>query len=144
VTSDPREGTVDLPERPLHTRPGLVLLVGVGGAAGTAVRATVAALVPADGWPWATWAVNVTGAFLLGLLLDVLARTGPDDGRRRAARLLLGTGFLGGYTTFSTASTETVRLLEARRYAAAAATSVAMLVLSVGACAAGLALARTA
>jgi CrcB protein len=56
----------------------------------------------------------------------------------------LGTGFLGGYTTFSTASAETVRLLQHRRYVAAAVTSVAMLVLSVGACAAGMVLARTA
>jgi fluoride exporter len=99
------------PERPLHTRPGLVLLVGLGGAAGTAVRAAVTALLRVgDDWPWATWAVNVSGAFLLGLLLERLARTGPDDGRRRAGRLLLGTGFLGGYTTYSTFALDTVTL----------------------------------
>jgi len=55
---------------------------------------------------------------------------------------VLGTGFRGGYTTFSTASTETVRLLHARRYLAAALTSAGMLVLSVAARAGGLALTR--
>jgi CrcB protein len=131
---------VALPERPLHARPGLVLLVGAGGAAGTAVRATVAALVPADGWPWATWAVNVTGAFLLGLLLDVLARTGPDDGRRRAARLLLGTGFLGGYTTYSTLALDTVTLTGSGHPGVALGYAASTLVAGLVAAAAGIAL----
>jgi fluoride exporter len=97
--------------RPLHRRPRPVALVALGGAVGTAVRALAADLLPAaGGWPWATWAVNVTGALLLGVLLEHLARTGPDDGRLRDVRLLLGTGALGGYTTYSTLALETVGL----------------------------------
>jgi CrcB protein len=113
------------------------LLIALAGGLGAASRLVVDGLVRhrvASTFPWATIFINVTGSFLLGLLV------GADVGDRWLD--VLGTGFLGGYTTFSTASTETVRLLQARRYVAAAATSVAMLVLSVGACAAGLALAR--
>jgi fluoride exporter len=105
--------------RPLHRQPRLVLLVALGGALGTALRAAVPAAVPAalpastGDWPWATWTVNLSGAFLLGLLLERLARTGPDDGRRRDVRLLAGTGFLGGFTTYSTLALETVTLATA-------------------------------
>jgi CrcB protein len=142
VTSDPPPPEdPDAPvERPLHARPGLILLVGAGGAIGTAIRATVAALAPADAWPWTTWAVNVTGAFLLGLLLDVLARTGPDDGRRRAARLVLGTGLLGGYTTYSTLALDAVMLTGSGHAVVALAYAVSTLLTGLVAAAAGIAL----
>lgn len=97
--------------RPLHLRPRAVAVVALGGAAGTALRAAAGALGgPEGGWPWATWVVNVVGAFGLGLLLEHLARTGPDDGRRRDVRLGLGTGLLGGFTTYSTLALDTVAL----------------------------------
>ncbi|WNB85824.1 CrcB family protein [Cellulomonas sp. ATA003] len=139
------------PERPLHTRPRAIALVAVGGALGTAVRVGVAA--PAGGWdgaPWATWAVNVSGAFVLGVLLERLVRSGPDDGRRRDVRLLAGTGFLGGYTTYSTLALDTVTLVgtNAGVGAGTAALGTALLyagsslVLGVVAAAAGLAVGR--
>lgn len=70
----------------------------------------LAAAVPVGQWPWMTMAINVTGAFVLGVLLESLRLRGPDTGRRRFVRLLLGTGFLGGYTTYSTYALETVTL----------------------------------
>lgn len=87
-------------------------VVFVGGALGTAIRAALEAAMPAQpgGWPWTTFAINVSGSFLLGLLLETLSRRGPDAGLRRYLRLGLGTGVMGGYTTYSTFAVETVRL----------------------------------
>ena len=88
-------------------------VVLAGGAVGTAVRAALESAFPAEpgGWPWATFSINLTGSFLLGLLLETLSRRGPDAGLRRYLRLGLGTGVMGGYTTYSTFAVETVRLL---------------------------------
>lgn len=88
-------------------------VVLVGGAFGTAVRAALESAFPAQpgGWPWTTFAINVSGSFLLGLLLETLSRRGPDAGLRRYLRLGVGTGVMGGYTTYSTFAVETVRLL---------------------------------
>jgi len=106
--------------RPAAPPPMHVLVVFVGGAAGTAVRALVGAVVPTvDRVPVATIAINVIGAFALGALLALLARRGPDGGRRRTVRLLLGTGVLGGFTTFSSLATDTAGLLDAHRTGAA-------------------------
>ena len=88
-------------------------VVLVGGAFGTAVRAALESAFPAQpgAWPWTTFAINVSGSFLLGLLLETLSRRGPDAGLRRYLRLGVGTGVMGGYTTYSTFAVETVRLL---------------------------------
>lgn len=87
-----------------------VALVGIGGAAGTLTRYALGRLasVAAGTFPTTTFAINVTGAFVLGLLLGTLARTRPSD---RVWRPLLGVGFLGGYTTFSTFALETTQLV---------------------------------
>jgi CrcB protein len=136
--------TLPADDRPLHRRPRLVALVALGGAAGTAARALVAALLATagagpSGWPWATVTVNLSGAFLLGMLLEHLARTGPDDGRLRDVRLLVGTGLLGGYTTYSTLALDTVRLATAGSPGTAVASALVTLVLGVVAAAAGMA-----
>lgn len=94
------------PPRATHRRWSFIALVALGGALGTAARESVSLALPAAdvgsvGALLPTFLVNVTGAFALGLLLEALLRLGPDDGRRQSLRLLVGTGFLGGYTTYS-------------------------------------------
>ncbi len=87
-------------------------LIVIGGMAGTAVRATLEAWFPAavGQWPWATFWINISGSLLLGVLLETLAAF-DDAGWRRSVRLGVGTGFFGGYTTYSSFSVETVALL---------------------------------
>jgi CrcB protein len=77
-----------------------------GGAIGTLARAGLADALPhrTGQWPWATFIVNLAGAFILGWLLTRLAeRTAPT----RLWRLFAGTGFCGALTTFSTFQIET-------------------------------------
>lgn len=106
-------------ERPVHFRPSMILLVFVGGTVGTGTREALSLLFPPmNDIPVAIFAVNIVGAFLLGLLLDALARRGPDLGTRRALRLLLGTGFMGGFTTYSALATDTAVLIATGRPAA--------------------------
>ena len=102
--------------RPLHLHPGFLLLVVAGGIAGTLARYGLGSVLPAPGgWPLPTLVINLAGAFLLGLLLEALIRRGPDAGRLRVMRLLLGTGFMGAFTTYSTLALESNGLLAAGR-----------------------------
>ncbi|NTV24968.1 MAG: fluoride efflux transporter CrcB [Chlorobiaceae bacterium] len=86
-----------------------VLLVGAGGFVGSVFRYLVALAVPftAGGFPYATLSVNLFGSFLIGFISELaLSSTiiSPET------RLLLTTGFCGGFTTFSTAMYETMGL----------------------------------
>ena len=83
--------------------------------------------------PWGTAAINVGGSFLLGA---VTALAPVKDSR---SRLLLGTGFCGGFTTFSTFSVEAMTLINAGQFGRAGAYMLASNALSVGAAGAGLA-----
>lgn len=99
------------PARPAHLRFRFLALVALGGTVGTALRELLTLLIPSVGvLPLATFLINVVGAFVLGLLLEVLARRGPDEGRRRVVRLLVGTGVLGGFTTYSALAATTAQL----------------------------------
>ncbi len=124
--------------------PGTLAAVFAGGTVGTGVRAAIEAAfgAPAGTWPWATFAINVSGAFLLGALLEGLARLGPDTGRRRLLRLGLGTGVLGGYTTYSTFAVETLGLLQVGAWLGGIGYALGSVVLGFVAALAGVRLAR--
>ena len=118
----------------------IVLLLSVAGALGALTRLAVDGAVRTrhGGWPYGTLLVNVSGSFLLGALTGlVLFRGAPGE-----LRTVLGTGFCGGYTTFSTASVDTVRLLQDHRGGAAAANALGTLSLTLLAGALGLLAAR--
>ncbi|MBC7768787.1 MAG: CrcB family protein [Phycisphaerales bacterium] len=115
-----------------------VLLVAFGGAAGAVARFGVgegAARLLGLGFPWGTLIVNVLGGLAMGMLA---ARVGPEQ---ETLRLALGVGFLGGFTTFSAFSLETVRLMQ-HQPGLAMAYVLASVALCVGACWAGLGLGR--
>lgn len=89
-----------------------IVLVGLGGAIGSILRYLSSVLVDRycqSLFPWATWIINIAGCFIIGLLLGFLERqqlASPD------VRLLIVTGFCGGYTTFSTFAAENFNLLQ--------------------------------
>ena len=85
-----------------------------GGFIGAVARAGVTEWLPHDqgAWPWSTFAVNVAGAFLLGYLVTRLQERLPLSSYRRP---LLGTGFCGALTTFSTMQVELLAMLDAGR-----------------------------
>lgn len=100
--------------RPAYLRVGPLAAVAAGGMAGTTARYLLGELLPpVAGWPVATLTANLVGSFLLGLLLEALLSLGPETRRIRTVRLALGTGVLGGFTTFSSLALELERLLAA-------------------------------
>lgn len=107
LPSDPDAST-----RPLHLRPSALAWVFAGGVVGTGLRYAVEEVLPHDaaGWPTATFLINLVGAFVLGGLLEGLARLGDDSGWRQRARLCAGTGGCGAFTTYSTLALEAVLL----------------------------------
>lgn len=98
-------------ERPPHLRWSAIALVVVGGMAGSAARAGLALVIPPVAQvPLAIAIVNLVGAFVLGCLYAALAHRGHDDASAVQLRLLLGTGFCGGFTTYSALASDTVVL----------------------------------
>lgn len=91
------------------------------------------------GFPWGTMAVNIAGSLAMGLLIAWLARRSSGDSE---LRLLLATGFLGGFTTFSAFSLDAVTLYERGALTAAAAYVIASVTVSILALFGGLWLAR--
>ena len=118
------------------------LLVAVGGAIGASARHGVSLLALrtlGPGWPWGTFAANLIGSFLMGCLIGWLAFK-VDGGRDM--RLLLGTGILGGFTTFSAFSLETFQMIERKAHLQAASYALGSIVAGVLCLLVGLALAR--
>ncbi|AMT71083.1 chromosome condensation protein CrcB [Mycobacteroides immunogenum] len=116
-----------------------VLVVVLAGALGAVLRFVVDSAVKqrwTHRFPWTTLFINLTGSAFIGLLAGLVMF------HHSAPQLLtvLGTGFCGGYTTFSTASVESVRLVEQRQWSLALYNTFGTLLGTVGACAAGLAL----
>jgi CrcB protein len=113
-----------------------LLAIFAGGCAGAVARALLGEALPHDPgtWPWATFAVNVAGAFLLGWLATRLQERLPPSPYRRP---LLGTGFCRALTTFSTFQVELLGMLDADR--AGLATAYAAASLGAGGVAVGLA-----
>lgn len=87
----------------------------IGGAAGALLRVELARLFPgADAhWPWAIFAINIGGAFVLGYLVTRLQERLPLSTYRRP---LVGTGFCGAFTTFSTMQLELLKMIDHARY----------------------------
>lgn len=114
-------------------------LVAVAGAIGAPARYLLDSLVTArtDGsFPLGTMVINVSGSFVLGLITGLAMYHGLD----RQVKEVVGTGFVGAYTTFSTFGFETIGLMEQRR-GRAALTNVAVSLVAGGlAAAAGIAL----
>jgi CrcB protein len=125
--------------RPLHLRPGSIALVLVGGALGTAAREALTLAVPElRGVPIALFAINLVGAFLLGVLLEALARSGPDQGVRRALRLGIGTGVMGGFTSYSSLALAVDQLMAGGQVLMGIAFGLVSVVLGVLCAAAGI------
>jgi CrcB protein len=96
----------------------------IGGLLRLGLLQTGAPAAPA--WPWITFGVNIGGAFLLGYFATRLQERLPLSAYRRP---LLGTGFCGALTTFSTMQLEVLRMLDAHRYGLAAGYAVSTLAL---------------
>ena len=105
------------PDARFRFAPSLLLAVAIGAAIGAPARYAISrAWTSGDtSFPSATLLVNLLGAFLLGVLLESLARRGEDIGRRRILRLLLGTGFCGAFTTYSALAVEIDLLVRGHR-----------------------------
>ena len=118
------------------------LWVGVGGFFGAVARYAVAGWASRidEAFPWGTFAVNISGSFLLGLLVGLMGERlvlHPD------LRVGITVGFIGAYTTFSTFALETFELGQARALAAAAINVAASVAVGVVAIWAGLAAGRS-
>lgn len=96
-----------------------ILLVAIGSGLGGVLRYLVPCWIGvANGFPWATLTVNVVGSLLIGILSGLLARHGGSSAE--SIRCFAVVGFCGGFTTFSTFSSETFRMLENNQWLSAA------------------------
>lgn len=107
-----------------------LVLVGLGGAAGSIARFLISYYMAkrfTSGFPWATFSVNVFGALLIGIFIGLFGKI-PEQTQMK---LLLATGFCGGFTTFSTFSLENISLLQQGHYGMAAVYVLTSLVFGV-------------
>lgn len=118
------------------TELGLAIAAGFG-ATGRYVVDTLMVRRLGPGWPIGTFSINVVGALILGLLTGLLLHHGLSH----STKAILGTGFCGAFTTYSSFSLEAVRLAQEQRRTTAIGYVVLTLVVGIGAAAAGLGLA---
>ena len=109
---------------------GVFLLLAVAGGVGAGVRFVVDGLIRTKvktAFPWPTAIINMSGSLVLGIITGlVVSKIASTD-----VSAVIGTGFLGGYTTFSTASYETVQLIRQKKHSTAFAYSIGVLVVCV-------------
>ncbi|MET0371814.1 MAG: fluoride efflux transporter CrcB [Sphingobium sp.] len=122
-----------------------IFLVMAGGAVGSAARYSLGRLagqvMPGVAWPWGTFAANLLGGFAMGLLAGWLARLSAVPGE--PYRLLLGVGLLGGFTTFSAFTLESVLMIERGQIMLATGYALASVIGAIVALALGLSLMRS-
>jgi CrcB protein len=126
---------VDVPPPRIHTT--VVGAVALGGSLGALARWALAEAVPHDDgrFPWATFVANVVGCLLIGVLMVLVVERWPE---RRLLRPFVGTGILGGFTTFSTYAVDTRTLVAADHAGLAAAYLLGTLVVGLLAVVVGL------
>ena len=120
-----------------------IAAVGAGGALGAISRygvGLVATYLAGPSFPWGTLTVNIVGSFIMGLMIAIFAHFWQPP---EAWRLFLVTGFLGGFTTFSTFSLDIVTLYERGDVYHALLYGMASIVLSVSALFVGMLLVRS-
>lgn len=128
-------------------RPGpqmaMMIAIGIGGVIGALSRYVLEQTFPpqAGHIPWVVFVINVTGSALLGLLLVILVE---QFSRARLARLVMGTGIIGAYTTFSTFMVGAVDVARSGHVATAAVYVVLSIACGLGAVAGGIAIGRFA
>jgi CrcB protein len=129
------------PRRRGRAEPALLATIAAGGALGTAARYALGRLFPAaaGSFPWTTFAINVSGSFLLGACMAWLLARRSDD---RFLRPFLAVGVLGGYTTFSTAMADAAVLFKDGHALTAAGSLVLGVLVALAAVAAGFGAAR--
>ena len=118
-----------------------IAAIFLGGAIGSLLRVRLAQELSSGvaTWPWATLIVNVSGCFALGLIATHLRERPPESPHWHP---LLGTGFCGAYTTFSTMQLELLRMIDHDRFALACGYGLTSVLVGYLAIAAGAALAR--
>lgn len=126
-----------------RTHGAILAVIAAGGALGAVARygLTVWWPTPAGGFPWAVFVINVTGSFLLGVLMVVITELRPAH---PLLRPFLGVGVLGGFTTFSTYAEDIRALLTPATAPVGVAYLAATLIAAISATAAGIGLARAA
>jgi CrcB protein len=123
-----------------------LLVVALGGGIGAAARFVVDGEIRSrhsGGFPWGTFVVNVAGSFLIGVfstLFFTLMPFGVSDGVAWVLQLAVTVGLCGGFTTFSTATVESVRLAQSGRMRLAVANTLGTVVVTVAAAGLGVAL----
>jgi fluoride exporter len=124
------------------------LNVALGGALGSVLRYHVGRAIsglagPANAFPWGTLAINIAGSLAMGALVGWLARGTLAEQSAESARLLIGVGLLGGFTTFSAFSSELVTMLHRGQSGMAAGYAAASLAAGIAAVIVGLVAAQS-